>query len=106
MLTVIFAETHEWEAGNEARIWLGWAQDVPTAYWRTYGVEQFDGIRCTLNGPLAPWTVKTAVLKYASQTFCSFTQGWAGFCTANKLKVGDTLIFTKLGFAEFEVGKA
>lgn len=59
-----------------------------------------------MNGPLAPWTVKTGILKYASQKFCSFTQGWAGFCTANNLRVGDTLIFTKVSFDEFDVRKA
>ena len=93
-------------AGNVVRIWLPWAQDVPTAYWRTYGEEQFDGIACRLNGPVAAWTVNTAILKYASQTVCSFTHGWAGFCTANNLKIGDTLIFTKVAFDEFEVRKA
>lgn len=69
-------------------------------------MEGFDGIRCTLNGPLAPWGVNTAILKYKSQTFCSFTTGWAGFCTANKLKVGDTFIFTQVGFDEYEVRRA
>ena len=89
--------------GNMVRIWLGRVQDVPTAFWRTHGMEAFDGIRCTLNGPLAPFLVNTAILKYATQTFCAFTQGWAGFCTANKLKIGDTLVFTQVGFDEFEV---
>lgn len=69
-------------------------------------MDGFDGRLCTLNGPLAPWTVNTDVLKYATQTFCAFTTGWAGFCTANKLKVGDALIFTKVGLDEFEVRKA
>lgn len=93
-------------AGKVVRIWLGWVQDVPTAFWRTHGMEAFDGIRCTLNGPLAPLPVNTAILKYAKQTVCAFTQGWAAFCTANKLKVGDTLIFTQVGFDSFEVTKA
>ena len=29
----------------------GWAQDIPTWFWRTHGVEMFDGIWYTLHGP-------------------------------------------------------
>lgn len=106
MLSIAICGDINWIAGNVVRIWEGWAQDIPTAYWRTYGMEGFDGRLCTLNGPLAPWTVNTDILKYATQTFCAFTTGWAGFCTANNLKAGDVLIFTKVGLDEFEVRKA
>lgn len=80
-------------------------QDVPTAYWCKHGAEMFDGIWYTLNGPLSPWRVKTAVNTYGKQTFCSFTYGWAGFCTANELKLGDTVIFWADGLLKFEVQK-
>ena len=80
-------------------------QDVPAAYWRTEGLEAFDGIWYTLNGPLEAWTVKTATKTWGKQTFCSFTSGWAGFCASNRLKVGDSLQFTKVGPVEFEVMK-
>lgn len=82
-----------------------WAQDVPAAYWRTEGLEAFDGICYTLNGPLEPWTVKTATNTWGKQTFCSFTSGWADFCASNRLKVGDLLQFTKVGPNEFDVMK-
>lgn len=82
-----------------------WAQDVPAAYWRTEGLEAFDGICYTLNGLLEPWTVKTATNTYSKQTFCSFTSGWAEFCATNILKVGDLLQFTKVGPFELDVTK-
>ena len=81
------------------------AQDVPARYWRIHGVEGFDGITYTLAGPLSPWSVKTATNTWGKQTFCSFTEGWAGFCASNRLKVGDSLKFTKIGPVEFEVMK-
>lgn len=96
---------HECIVGNVVSTCLGWAQDVPIAYWRTHGLEGFDGIWYTLNNPLSPWTVKVAKHTWGKQTFCFFTKGWAGFCTANELTFGDTLIFTKVGLVEFEVRK-
>ena len=80
-------------------------QDVPAAYWRLHGVEGFDGVWYTLHGPLLPWTVKTATHTFGKQTFCSFTKGWAGFCTGNGLKLGDQVVFTKVGPVEFQVKK-
>ena len=78
-------------------------QDVPTPFWRTHGVENFDGIAYTLHGPLQPWRVETATHTYGKQTTCSFTQGWAGFVTANNLHLGDTVIFEHIAPLEFAV---
>lgn len=83
----------------------GWAQDIPTSFWRTHGPELFDGIWYNLRGPLLACNVKTTCQTYGKQTFCSFTLGWASFCTANALKIGDTVEFTKVGVGEFEVTK-
>lgn len=80
-------------------------QDVPTAYWRTHGVEGFDGVWYTLHGPLVPWAVKTSTHTCGKQTICSFTKGWANFCSGNKLKLGDTVVFMKVGPVDFEVRK-
>ena len=68
-------------------------------------MEGFDGITYTLAGPLSPWSVKTATNTWGKQTFCAFTEGWAGFCISNRLEVGDVLMFTKVGPVEFEVRK-
>lgn len=84
---------------------LWWEQDVPTLYWRTHGAAAFDGRSYTLNGPLSTWSVKTATHASQKQRFCSFTKGFAGFCAANELKLGDTLQFTLVGILEFEVRK-
>lgn len=84
---------------------LGWAQDIPAAFWREHGVDGFNGTWYILRGPLSPWTVKSATYTFGRQSFCSFTQGWAGFCTANRLSLGDTLCFTKVGPVEFIVTK-
>lgn len=84
---------------------MGWAQDVPAAFWREHGLERFNGTWYILRGPQSPWTVKSAAYTFGKQKFCSFTQGWAGFCTANGLKLGDKLKFTKAGPVEFEVTK-
>ena len=82
---------------------LGYPQDVPTTVWRTHGAAGFDGCWYTLHGPTIACSVKTATQSFGKQTICSFTKGWARFCTANKLKLGDTIQFTKVGQAEFEV---
>ena len=84
---------------------MGLAQDVPTHFWRTHGVELFDGISYTLDGPLHPWRVETHMHTYGKQTACSFTKGWAGFVTANDLQLGDKVIFTQLGPLKFAVRK-
>lgn len=84
---------------------LLWAQDVPTEYWRTHGVEAFNGKWYTLVGPITPWYVKSATHASKKQTFCSFTKGFAGFCAANDLKLGETLQFTKVAPLTFEVRK-
>ena len=84
---------------------MGWSQDIPAAYWRQQGLEGFNGTWYILRGPLSPWTVKSVTYTFGRHTFCSFTQGWAGFCTANGLKLGDTLLFTKAGVVEFVVKK-
>lgn len=65
----------------------------------------FDDIWYTLHGPMLPGSVKTTTQTYRKQTFCSFTLGWAGFCAANALKIGDTVLFTKVGVGDFEVTK-
>lgn len=80
-------------------------QDVPTAFWRANGVGWFDGACYTLYGPRMPCSVKTATKTFGKQTFCSFTKGWAQFCTTNELRIGDTVIFTWIGPGEFEVSK-
>ena len=49
--------------------------------------------------------MKTATNTWGKQTFCAFTEGWAGFCISNRLEVGDVLMFTKVGPVEFEVRK-
>lgn len=82
-----------------------YSQDVPTAYWRIQGSEGFDGIWYTLNGPLSTCTVKTTTTTFGKQTCCSFTKGWADFCTANNFKLGDVVKFTYVGLLEFEVRK-
>ncbi|KAG0594453.1 hypothetical protein M758_UG078800 [Ceratodon purpureus] len=79
--------------------------DIPTLYWRTYGTEQFEDHFFTLAGPIAEGVVKSSVCVTPKQTFCFFTCGWYHFCTRNKLKVGDTLLFAKTGPASFEVSK-
>ena len=84
---------------------MGWAQDVPTLFWRTEGVGGFDGTWYTLNGPKTPWSVKTTTHTSKKQRFCSFTKGFAGFCHANAFKLGDTLTVTKVGLHEYEVRK-
>jgi hypothetical protein len=78
-------------------------QDVPSMFWRTEGAEGFDGCTYTLQGPTSACSVKTATQTFGKQTFCSFTKGWSRFCTANALKLGDTIQFTKVGEAEFKV---
>ena len=49
--------------------------------------------------------MKTATHSSLKQRFCSFTKGFAGFCEANGLKLGDTLQFKKVGLLEYEVRK-
>lgn len=78
---------------------------MPTTFWRTHGVELFDGITYTLHGPLLSCQVETATHTYGKQTACSFTKGWAGFVTANDLQLGDTVTFTQLGPLEFAVAE-
>ncbi len=84
---------------------MGWAQDVPTKFWRTHGKAAFDGEWYTLHGAVFACDVKTETHTYGKQTICSFTKGWARFCTANALNLGATVIFTKVGDADFEVRK-
>lgn len=78
-------------------------QDVPTLYWRSEGVDGFDGAWYTLKGPVATCLVKTATHTSKKQRFCSFTKGFAGFCNANAFKLGDILTFTKVGLFAYEV---
>ena len=59
----------------------------------------------TLCGPLSRGPVKTTTHSSLKQRFCSFTKGFAGFCEANGLKLGDTLQFKKVGLLEYEVRK-
>lgn len=60
----------------------------------------------TLTGPMLQCSVKTVTHTFGKQTFCSFTKGWARFCMANELKLGDTIQFTQVGPLEFAVRKA
>lgn len=84
---------------------MGWAQDVPAEFWRTHGVCSFDGVTYTLHGPKMPCSVLSATHTYGKQTFCSFTSGWRRFCTANELRIGDTVLFSKVGPLDFAVTK-
>lgn len=102
---VWFVSKHECTRIEVLCTWLFWAQDVPTLYWRSHGVEAFDGKWYTLCGPLLRGPVKTATHSSLKQRFCSFTKGFAGFCEANGLKLGDTLQFKKVGLLEYEVRK-
>lgn len=74
-------------------------------YWRKHGHEEFDGMWYYLRGPVSGSMVKSATYTIGKQRFCSFTEGWAGFCTANRLKLGDSVLFAKAGAVEFEVTK-
>ena len=40
---VWFVSKHECTRIEVLCTWLFWAQDVPTLYWRSQGVEAFDG---------------------------------------------------------------
>lgn len=80
-------------------------EDVPTAFWRSHGEDNLDGVNYTLTGPLASWVVKSSTYTSRKQTLCCFTKGWAGFVAANSVKIGDTLTFTKVGALEFRVTK-
>lgn len=80
-------------------------QDVPTVYWRSQGVDGFEGVWYTLKGPLSPWPVQTATHASKKQRFCSFTKSFASFCNANAFKLGETLTFEKVGLLEYEVRK-
>ncbi|KAG0558455.1 hypothetical protein KC19_5G156000 [Ceratodon purpureus] len=77
--------------------------DIPTAFWRSLAWERFDGPWYTLEGPLHTVLVKSAVYCSAKQTFCFLTKGWVDFVAMNRLNLGDTLVFTLVGVAEFNV---
>jgi hypothetical protein len=47
--------------------------------------------------------VKTSVVRTNTQTKCVFSTGWKEFFIANKLKIGDTLVFTLTGRYQFDV---
>ena len=102
---MIFGEVWPFELLAPGRGCFGCVQDVPAAFWRKHGVATFDGVRYTLHGPLLPCDVMTATHTFGKQTFCSFTKGWAAFCAGNELKLGDTVVFTKISSVDFEVKK-
>ncbi|KAG0624041.1 hypothetical protein M758_3G219100 [Ceratodon purpureus] len=77
--------------------------DIPTAFWRSLGEERFNGAWYTLEGPLHTVLVKSGTYSSAKQTFCFLTKGWIDFVAMNRLKLGDTVVFTLVGVAEFEV---
>ncbi|KAG0627795.1 hypothetical protein M758_2G228600, partial [Ceratodon purpureus] len=79
--------------------------DVPTAFWRKYGSCHFDDVWYWLSGPRAACTVDSATYFSGKQRQCFFTDGWASFCRANHLKLGDTLLFEKVGDIEYRVTK-
>ena len=79
------------------------SQDIPCAFWRRYGSEQFNQRYFTLRGPSCSVTVTAAVKRTPNQTVCYFTRGWADFRDGNSFKVGDTLVFTQIGPANFHV---
>lgn len=51
---------------------------------------------------MASVDVKSALHVTAKHT-CFFTTGWSEFLTKNNLKFGDTVLFIKVGAAEFQV---
>lgn len=81
-------------------------QDIPTAFWRDLGEEHFNGQWYTLEGPEKTVMVKSATYHAAKQTFCHLTTGWVDFVALNHLKLGDTLVFTKVKAREFQVTTA
>jgi hypothetical protein len=78
-------------------------QDIPTPFWRSHGCDKFDRVSYTLEGPRMKGDVKTSVVRTNTQTKCVFSTGWKEFFIANKLKIGDTLVFTLTGRYQFAV---
>ena len=78
-------------------------QDIPTPFWRSHGEDKFDKKVYTLEGPWTKGDVKAYVCRTWRQTKCLFIGGWQAFCVANKLKIGDTVVFNLTGQYQFVV---
>ena len=78
-------------------------QDIPTPFWRSHGCDKFDRVSYTLEGPRMKGDVKAHVLRTNIRTRCVFVTGWKEFFIANKLEIGDTLVFTLTGLYQFAV---
>ncbi|KAG0572528.1 hypothetical protein KC19_VG102700 [Ceratodon purpureus] len=85
------------KAFNSARL------DIPTSYWRAVGADEFDGRVYSLISPFQTIVVGSLVSSTDKQTFYFITNGWAEFVTKNEFGLGDTLLFIKVGAAEFAV---
>ncbi|KAG0575945.1 hypothetical protein KC19_3G210300 [Ceratodon purpureus] len=79
--------------------------DIPTLFWRSVGPEKFDGSLVTLSGPRGEHVVQSSLCVTPKQTFCFFSGGWSDFRTMNDLKLGDTVVFTKVTDCRYEVTK-
>ncbi|KAG0627449.1 hypothetical protein M758_2G201700 [Ceratodon purpureus] len=77
--------------------------DIPTSFWRAVGEDQFDGRVYSLIGPRQTVVVGSLVFTAEKQTFCYFTNGWSEFLEKNEFGLGDTLLFVKVGNADFQV---
>ncbi|KAG0606504.1 hypothetical protein M758_9G146200 [Ceratodon purpureus] len=77
--------------------------DIPTPFWRSHGEDKFDKKVYTLEGPWTKGDVKAYVCRTWRQTKCLFIGGWQAFCVANKLKIGDTVVFSLTGQYQFAV---
>lgn len=74
-------------------------------FWRSVGPEKFDGSLVTLSGPRGEHVVQSSLCVTPKQTFCFFSGGWSDFRTMNDLKLGDTVVFTKVTDCQYEVTK-
>ncbi|KAG0594148.1 hypothetical protein M758_UG052200 [Ceratodon purpureus] len=79
--------------------------DIPSRFWRRYGSEKFNQRAFTLRGPESSVTVKAVRKRTPHQTVCYFTCGWNRFRDENDFRVGDTLVFTQVAHAHFQVTK-
>ncbi|KAG0555330.1 hypothetical protein KC19_12G161500 [Ceratodon purpureus] len=79
--------------------------DIPSRFWRRYGSDNFDQRAFTLRGSKCSVTVKSVLKRTPRQTTCYFTEGWDKFRDQNDFGVGDTLVFTQVAHANFQVTK-
>lgn len=82
-------------------------QEIPVQFWRSHGCDKFDCKLFTLEGPRKDGKARASVLRLTRQIKCSFGGlGWRSFCAANKLKVGDMVVFMLSGSTCFSVSVA